>query len=69
MTVGEMLAYTKRFKEIMRCSSSLRDLRLASLMNDLEQAYEIPALRNKEFEKQHPFVMQLYKTVSEARSL
>ncbi|WAA10815.1 hypothetical protein [Fervidibacillus albus] len=71
MTVGEMLQYTNRLKEILSSHApvAIKDRRLANLMNDLEQAYEIPALRNKNFEKQHPFVMQLYKTVSEARSL
>ncbi|WNF33804.1 hypothetical protein RI196_03720 [Aeribacillus composti] len=69
MTVGEMLQYTNRFKEIMNGPNSLRDSRLVILMSDLEQAYNIPTLRDQEFEKQNPYLMQLYRTVSEARSI
>jgi len=69
MTTGEMLIYTNRFKEIMNGSNSLRDSMLANLMSDLENAYLIPASRNENFEKENPFVMQLYRTVSEARSI
>jgi hypothetical protein len=69
MTTGEMLIYTNRFKEIMNGPNSLRDSRLANLMSDLEIAYHIPASRNENFEKQNPFLMQLYRTVSEARKL
>lgn len=64
-----MLQYTKRFKEIMNGPSSLRDSRLANLMSDLENAYLVPASRNENFEKENPFVMQLYRTVSEERSI
>lgn len=69
MTVGEMLQYTKRFKEIMNGHSGLRDSRLANLMTDLENAYRIPASRNENFEKENPFVIQLYQTVSEERDI
>lgn len=71
MTFGEMLTYTNRLKEI-NCSNApqfIRDRRLANLMTDLERSYGIPALRNEEFEKENPFVMQLYRTVSEERSI
>lgn len=70
MTVGEMLLYTNRLKEIMSGKPSHeRDVRLANLMTDLEQAYGIPSLRNESFETANPFVMQLYRAVSEARSI
>jgi len=70
MTFGEMLAWTNRFKEILRQEPShWRDVRLANLMTDLEQAYGIPSLRNESFETANLFVMQLYRAVSEARSI
>jgi len=71
MTVGEMLQYTNRLKEILASNAPrfIKDRRLANLMTDLEQAYGIPVLRNIEFEKENPFLMQLYRTVSEARSI
>lgn len=69
MTMGEMMAWTKRLKEITESedSSDVKDQRLANMMTDLEVAYRIPALRNETFEKQNPHVMQLYRTVSESR--
>lgn len=71
MTFGEMLQYTNRLKEILESNApqSIKDRRLANLMTDLEQAYGIPILRDQEFEKENPFVMQLYRTISEARSI
>lgn len=69
MTIGEMVGFTKRFNEIINGPNSLRDSRLANLMSDLENAYHIPASRNENFEKENPFLMQLYRTVSEARKL
>ncbi|MEK4181754.1 hypothetical protein NSQ61_20135 [Aeribacillus sp. FSL K6-1121] len=71
MTAGEMLMFTKRFKNILssKTPQSIKDARLANLMSDLERAYNIPMLRNENFEKQNPFVMQLYRTVSEARDI
>jgi len=69
VTVEEMLKFTKRFKEIMEHNSDTKDERLANLMTDLERAYGIPALNDEEFNKKNPFVMSLYRTVSDARSL
>jgi len=71
MTFGEMLTYTNRLKEIIYSNAPqfIRDRRLANLMSDIEQAYNIPTLRDQEFEKENPFVMQLYRAVSEARSI
>lgn len=71
MTFGEMLAWTNRLKGIVSCDcpDQVKNARLANLMTDLEQAYQIPSLRNESFEKANPFVMQLYRTVSEARGI
>ncbi|MBP3037952.1 hypothetical protein J9303_00325 [Bacillaceae bacterium Marseille-Q3522] len=71
MTAGEMLAYQTRLKAILKSklSQAQKDRRLASLMSDLETGYSIPMLRNEKFEAENPFVMMLYKTVSEARSI
>ncbi|MFV9511830.1 hypothetical protein [Tepidibacillus sp. LV47] len=71
MTFGEMLTFTKRLKNILEVNApqAVKDARLANLMSDLEIAYNIPMLRNKEFEQQNPFVMQMYWTISELRDL
>lgn len=69
MTVGEMLKLTKRFKEIEGCDSGIKDVRLANMMTDMERLYNIPALNNEEFNKENPFVIAMYRAVSEARSI
>jgi len=70
MTTGEMLGFINRFKEITDSSLSneMKDRRLSALMTDMEVTYNIPMFRNEEFEKRNPFIMQMYRTVSEARS-
>lgn len=69
ITAGQMLDYTNRFKDIMGANSPLyiQNGRLANMMNDLEEAFGIPALRNSEYEAANPHVLALYRTVSEAR--
>lgn len=68
LTVGEMLGLTKRFHEIQNCDSRVKDVRLANLMTDMEQAYDIPCLRNDEYNKKNPHVIAMYRAVSEARA-
>ena len=69
MTTGEMLLYTNRLKEIRSIKNTdLRNARLANLMTDLEHAYNIPMLNNDDYNAKHPFVMQLYRTVSAERT-
>lgn len=70
MTFGEMQRYTKRFNDILRVTNEqIKQRRLANLMTDLEMAYRIPALNNKEFNRNHTELMQLYRSVSAERSL
>ena len=68
MTFGEMKAWTERFNQILGGAQCLKDKRLANLMTDLEQAYDIPILNDEEYNRKNPFVVQLYRAVSEARS-
>lgn len=69
MTVGEMLKWTERFNQILGGAQTLKDKRLAQLMTDLEQAYDIPILNNEDYNRENPFVVQLYRAVSEARNI
>jgi len=69
MTAGEMLGYTKRLNAILGGYMGLRDQRLSQLMTDLEQAYNIPMLKDEQFEKENPFLMSLYRAVSDERSI
>lgn len=68
MTTGEMRIWTERFNQILGGAQTLKDKRLAQLMTDLEQAYNIPILNNEDYNRENPFVYQLYRAVSEARS-
>lgn len=69
MTIGEMRGFTKRFNEIVTSDTSekTKTERLSTLMTDLEQAYNIPSLNDEKFNEENPFVIRLYRTVSEAR--
>lgn len=72
MTFEQMKSYTDRFKEITLSKSTahIKSVRLASLMTDLEGAFQIPLFgkeRIENFERKQPHIMQLYRSVSEAR--
>ena len=69
MTFGEMRIWTERFNQILGGAQTLKDKRLANLMTDLEQAYDIPILNDEEYNRKNPFVVQLYRAVSEARNI
>lgn len=69
MTFGEMRQWTERFNQILGGAQCLKDKRLAQLMTDLEQAYNIPILNDEEWNKRNSFVYQLYRAVSEARNI
>lgn len=73
MTTGEMHQFTKRFQHIINLPEDIADqhhknVSLAALMDDLEKMYHIPMQRNEDYEKEHPELMQFYRTVSAARS-
>lgn len=61
-----MLNWTKRLNEITNSSlpDEMKNQRLSVLIADLEMTYEIPVLKNSQFEQNNPFVMQLYDTTS-----
>lgn len=69
ITFEDILYYTNRFNEIQDSSDSrfLKNARLTGLMSSLEATYKIPVLSNDVFERKNPFVMMLYRTISEAR--
>lgn len=70
MTFGEMNTFTQRFNEICETQSeAVRDVRLATLMTDLEITYTIPMFNSEKFNSENIQLMQLYCTVSDARSL
>ena len=74
VTEAELKIFRDRFDHIVNLPDDIadqyhKDVSLAALMQDMEQVFKIPMMRNEEYEKEHPELMQLYRTVSEARSL
>jgi hypothetical protein len=61
MTMREMAKWTRRLLDILNSDTptDLKDQRLANLMSDMEQAYDIP--------NADPYVQAMYNAVSEAR--
>lgn len=64
----------KRFEEIegSKADRNFKDIRLATLMTDLERVFEIPTVSKKRyegFEKRHPEVAEFYQQVNYARAL
>lgn len=69
ITHEELETFRERLNEITSNSQSrlIRNTRLITLMEDLEQTYNIPVLYSAAFASRNPEVMRLYKDVSIAR--
>ena len=57
-----------RYTKILETKEPTRTIRLRNLMDDMEQIYYIPALRNEAFEANNVRMMKLYRAVSQARN-
>lgn len=68
MTLNE---YSQRYETIIQESFSdeQKDKMLASLMTEMEQAFNIPMLRNEAWEAENRDVIALYRKVSMSRKL
>lgn len=62
--------YNQRHETLIHSDLSTyeKDLKLASLMTELESAFNIPMLRTPEWEQDHKSVIALYRKVSLSRS-
>lgn len=69
MTAGDMLGYTKRLIGIVKSEATdgIKKERLANLMSDLEQTYQIPSLIGNATNVD-PIALEFYRFVSEERS-
>ena len=68
----ELCKYSMLFDLIMtdmRLSSWQRTLKLATLLTMLERSFSIPCLQDKEWESQHPHILELYLKVSSSRDI
>lgn len=61
--------FQKRYEDIMSgdMSRQERNRRLAALMTELEAEYNIPLLRNEEWERRHKAIIALYRKISLSR--
>jgi hypothetical protein len=62
--------YNEQYEEILHADipTDKRDRLFASLMTDLEKAFDIPMNRNEEWESKNRSVIALYRKVSISRS-
>lgn len=65
MTLSEIHA---EYEAIMQEKEPHRTHRLADLMTYMEQAYEIPTLRNEAWEKENKAVIAMYRKISMSRN-
>lgn len=61
--------FENQFKEIIKCNDQRKDVQLAELMTKMERAFNIPILRDPEYEKNNRDVLELYLKVSMSREL
>lgn len=65
-----LVQYNQRYEEIIHAdwSQDKKDKKLAELMTEMEQVYNIPMLRNEEWERENKRVIALYRRMSLSRS-
>lgn len=60
--------FEERYEKIMGESSlPRRDIRLGELMEEMEKTFQIPVLKNTDWESLNPEIVDLYQRVSNSR--
>lgn len=60
--------FKDQFEMVNECKDpEVKNFQLGILMNNLEQTYNIPAQNDENYNRANPNVMELYKSVSNAR--
>lgn len=61
--------YNKRYEEIIHSELShhAKGVKLGELMTELEQVFNIPMLRDEQWEKENKAVIALYRKISLSR--
>lgn len=59
----------KKYEVIMKANEPqhIKNRKLSRLMTDMEKAFTIPALRNKEWESENRKVIALYRKIARSR--
>ena len=69
MTHEELESFRDRFEEIKKGNDPLRTKRLATLMTNMEECYNIPMRYSTAYAYHNPEVMKLYREISYARDI
>lgn len=62
--------YKKAYLEVKECDDiEIRNIQLAALMTGMEKQFNIPIMRDDEYNKANPNIIELYRDISSARIL
>lgn len=62
--------FKARYDDIMSGEAgAMRDYRLAALMTDMDGAFNVPTLKDEQWESANPAVAEFYREVSQACGL
>jgi len=61
--------YQGKFNELVETKGSRRDILLANLMTQMEVIFNIPLMKNSDWEKDNPEIINLYREISFSRTL
>lgn len=61
--------FNERYEEILHSNAkqAIKNKQLANLMTDMEYEFNIPALRDAEWEKENKPIIELYRKISNSR--
>ena len=67
--MNKLAQYHKQYEDIMSgdMSRDERNRRLAALMTEMEAEYNIPLVRDEEWERRHKAIIALYRKISQSR--
>jgi hypothetical protein len=72
VAMGELICFFKKAIEINKnphLTQDQKDKRLSELMTDMERVYNIPMLRNEQWERDNGYVISIYREISNMRNL
>lgn len=70
--MGELICFFKKAIEINKnpyLTQDQKDKGLSELMTDMERVYNIPMLRNEQWERDNGYVISIYREISNMRNL
>lgn len=68
-TLDDIIKRAENIRDDKNLNNDQKARQLAGLMTDLEGEYQIPLLRNPEWEAKNPEVIKAYRKISDMREL